>query len=129
MEGEDLIVCDSDVLIEFLDRENLEIKEKLGSVGFRNLCASAVSVGELLAGARDQKHSKKIQTFTSELIVVPITEAVTDVYLNLIKQYSLSHGLKVQDALIAATVLVFDLRFYTLNTKDFRFIKGIRLFQ
>jgi len=124
-----MIICDSDVLIEFLDRENPGIKEKLRSTGFENLCTSAVCVGELLAGAFDKRHSKKIQSFASEIIVIPITEEITNVFLRLIKEYSLSHGLEVQDALIAATALVYDFEIYTLNIKDFRFVKGLRLIQ
>jgi predicted nucleic acid-binding protein len=43
--------------------------------------------------------------------------------------YSLSHKLSLPDALIAATALVHDLKLYTLNVKDFRFIAGLELYQ
>jgi predicted nucleic acid-binding protein len=43
--------------------------------------------------------------------------------------YSLSHKLSLPDALIAATALVHDLKLYTLDVKDFRFIAGLELHQ
>lgn len=41
--------------------------------------------------------------------------------------YSLSHKLSLPDALIAATALSHDVKLYTLNIKDFRFISGLQL--
>ena len=49
------------------------------------------------------------------------------VHRELIKKYSLSHKLSIQDALIAATALDFGFKLFTLNKKDFRFIEGLDL--
>lgn len=46
-----------------------------------------------------------------------------------LEAYSLSHKLSLPDALIAATALVHNLELYTLNTKDFRSIFGLQLYQ
>jgi predicted nucleic acid-binding protein len=43
------------------------------------------------------------------------------------KKYSLSHNLKLADALIGATALTYDLPLYTYNTRDFKFIPKIVL--
>ena len=48
--------------------------------------------------------------------------------VNLIEIYSKSHGLKVADALIAATAISSDIELWTFNKKDFRFIENLRLF-
>jgi len=45
------------------------------------------------------------------------------------ESYALTHKLGLPDALIAATALVHDLELYTLNTRDFRFIAKIKLYQ
>jgi hypothetical protein len=45
------------------------------------------------------------------------------------ESYSLSHKVSIPDALIAATALVHDLELYTMNTKDFRFIAKLKLYQ
>ncbi|NOS87262.1 MAG: PIN domain-containing protein [Methylococcaceae bacterium] len=54
------------------------------------------------------------------------TEVFT-VARSVIRQYSLSHGLRLADALIAATVLVYGLELLTINQKDFRFIPELVL--
>jgi tRNA(fMet)-specific endonuclease VapC len=122
-----MIICDSDILIEFLDRNNQKVKQKLTKIGFQNICMSAVTAGELLVGAQDKEHSKKIQSFISEMVLIPLTAEITITYLDLVKQYSLSHRLKIPDALIAATAMVFDFELYTNNKKDFLYIKGLNL--
>lgn len=80
-----MIICDSDILIEFLDRNNQKVKQKLTKIGFQNICMSAVTAGELLVGAQDKEHSKKIQSFISEMVLIPLTAEITITYLDLVK--------------------------------------------
>lgn len=127
MEKTELVLCDTDVLIEFLDRGNDAIQKNLLAIGFQNIAVSAVSAGGMLVGARDKKHLATIIQFVDNLIVFPLTSEVSSIHLNLIKAYTLSHKLQIQDALIASTSLIFDIPLYTLNSKDFKFIKGLRL--
>lgn len=47
--------------------------------------------------------------------------------MELLKQYRGSHGLKIPDALIAATAIVHQAPLMTKNQKDFRFIKTLEL--
>jgi tRNA(fMet)-specific endonuclease VapC len=46
----------------------------------------------------------------------------------LMTDYSLSHKLSLPDGLIAATSLIENINLYTLNLKDFKYIKGIKLY-
>lgn len=46
----------------------------------------------------------------------------------LVEKYSLSHKLNLPDALIASTSIVNKLELYTMNTKDFKFIDSVKLF-
>lgn len=50
-----------------------------------------------------------------------------DEILAKLKKYAKSHHLHIADALIAATAKNHDIKLYTLNTKDFRFIDGLIL--
>ncbi len=127
MEETDLILCDTDILIEFLDRKNEVVKKKLEKLGVFNVCFSSVTASELIFGAADRKHHLRLSTFISSSIIIPIDKEISDLHFELVKKYSLSHRLKVQDALIAATALTFELPFYSNNKKDFRFIEGIKL--
>lgn len=45
----------------------------------------------------------------------------------LLTRYSLSHGLKIADACIAASALVSNASLATGNISDFRFIRGLQL--
>lgn len=49
--------------------------------------------------------------------------------LELIRNYSKSHGLMFGDAVIAATCLENSLTLITYNVKDFRFINGLKIKQ
>ena len=53
---------------------------------------------------------------------------ISRISVDLIKKYNLSHGLAIPDSLIAATALVASIELFTFNTKDYRFIKGLKLY-
>ena len=63
------------------------------------------------------------------VVIFKVDANISDVFMQIMADYSLSHNLKIADGLIAATALVYDIEFYTLNLKDFHFIKGIRIYQ
>ena len=127
MEEKKSVIADTDVLIEFLDRGNTTVKEKLLVIGIENICISEITASELLYGARDKKHWENLMKFIEQSLVLPVTREISNLHLNLVSSYSLTHKLKVQDALIAATAITLSLELYTLNVKDFKFIKDIRL--
>ncbi len=47
--------------------------------------------------------------------------------IELVRNYSKSHGLMLPDAVIAAGCLENDLTLITFNVKDFRFINGLKI--
>jgi hypothetical protein len=52
---------------------------------------------------------------------------IVDTAIDLLKQYRLSHGLLIADALIAASAIISDLPFVTKNQSDYRFIDNLQL--
>ena len=70
----------------------------------------------------------KIKKALNAIQIIHVTEAVSERVLELLGNYSLSHNLTVPDALIAATALTNELKLYTLNVKDFKYINGIELY-
>ncbi len=54
---------------------------------------------------------------------------VSDQFIELMENYSLSHKLSIPDALIASTALVYKIDLYTLNLKDFYFIENLNLYE
>ncbi len=121
-----VILCDTNILIEVY-KGNIDIIEKLTFIGQSNLAISDVTSGELLYGARDKRELKIIKEDISKLINLPITSEISNLAINLIQEYSLSHKLGLPDALIAATSLFYELDLYTLNVKDFSYIDKISL--
>ena len=69
------------------------------------------------------KISKKLNRFN----MVLINNQITIQSFDLIHKYRLSHGLSLPDSIIPSTALITDLELFTYNTKDFKFISGLKL--
>ncbi len=59
--------------------------------------------------------------------LLPVTEAITLRATELMESLTLSHGLQMSDALIAATALDHGLPVLTANVKHFRVADGLRV--
>jgi len=127
MEKKELVICDTNILIEVIDRNNKKIIESLVKIGKENLCISSVTYSELLIGAANKLHRSRLLAELEKFILIPIDLKIDQLHRDLINQYSLSHKLSIQDALIASTALHYDIELLTINVKDFKFIKGIKL--
>ncbi len=126
MEKEQLVLCDTNIIIEFY-KANVTILESLRQIRQECIVLSIVTSGELMYGALNKKELKKITQDLSNLKVLHIDKHTCEVFVELMTKYTLSHNLKLADGLIAATAIAHDLPLYTLNLKDFEYIKGIRL--
>jgi len=123
-----LVLCDTNILIEFY-KGNQEILKNLESIGQENIAVSIVTVGELLFGALNKKELKQINKDLSHLHTFNVSDSTGEVFIKLMSEYALSHNLGLPDGLIAATAISQDIPLYTLNVKDFRFIKELKLFK
>ncbi|MEQ9377395.1 MAG: type II toxin-antitoxin system VapC family toxin [Imperialibacter sp.] len=126
MEKEQLVLCDTNIIIEFY-KENATILEALKQIGQENIVLSIVTSGELMYGALNKKELNKINQDLSHLKVLDIDKPTCEMFMKLMNKYSLSHNLTLGDGLIAATAITHDLPLYTLNLKDFKYIEGVRL--
>ena len=127
MEETELVLCDSDVLIEFFDRKNKDVENRLVELGRENLCISSVTYSEIVFGATDKEHLLTLIKGLESFIIIDIDPRIDSIHRELVRRYSLSHKLGVQDALIASSAINFEIRLFTLNVKDFRFIEGLDL--
>ena len=123
-----MILCDTNILIEFY-KNNTAIIQELRQIGSQNLAISVITRAELYYGAINKNELKRIQNHLDLLQNIPIDRSISEQFIQLMANYSLSHKLTIPDALIAATALANDLELYTLNIKDFRFIENIRLYR
>ena len=119
-------LCDTCILIDYL-RGNQAVQQKLSFDINTGLFMSSVTDMELMVGARNKQEAHIIKKAFANISIIDITENISKKSRQLIEAYSLSHGLQIPDALIAATAIECHLPLYTANIRDFRFIPNIEL--
>ena len=123
----DLLVVDTDVPIDAGRGDTQAIgrlkAEALGAI----LAVSTVTYLELLVGCRNKREQQQTERFLRRFQVVRLGPTISDTAVNLVRQYRLSHGLLIPDALIAATALASGSPLLSKNQGDFRFISGLTL--
>ena len=123
-----MILCDTNILLEVYKENNIiiEILKKIGQV---NIAISDVTCGELLYGARNKTELKVIKNDINNLISLPINSDISKLAILLIEKFSLSHNLSLPDALISSTAIYHNVKLFTLNKKDFKFINNLQLLE
>ncbi len=122
-----MVVCDTNILIEVIDRNNNGVVSTLIDLGTTNLCISSISFSEMVLGATNKSHLSKLLKELNRFPILSLTSSIDLLHRKLLLQYSLSHGLTIPDALIAASTIDLGYKLFTLNRKDFKFIKGLYL--
>jgi predicted nucleic acid-binding protein len=125
MAKKSLVLCDTNIIIEFY-KENPLILAELRGVGQQNIAVSIITVGELLYGALNKEEYRQIDQDLAHLHLFHLDKAIGECFMEIMSKYSLSHNLSLPDGLIVATALIEDIPLYTLNKKDFRYIGGIQ---
>jgi len=92
-------------------------------------CISVLTYMELLQGARMKRQHEHILDFLSEYSfrILPLSENIGHRAAIYIEEYSLSHGLRAGDAIIAATATDNNLTLCTSNLRHYRPIKELKL--
>jgi predicted nucleic acid-binding protein len=122
-----MVIIDTNIIIELI-KNNPKIKQDIQRIGIDQLAISAITAGELYFGAFNQTEMKRINKHLQNYFLLPLTQEVTSIFLELMHQYSLSHKPFIGDMLIAATALHNKLELFTLNVKDFRFIPKLKIY-
>lgn len=120
------MLFDTDVLI-WISRGN----EKAGRMANADLyrAISIITFMELLQGARDKTESRVTKDFIRNLGLtnLPITENISLRAAVYVEEYGPSSGLRVADALIAATAAEYGLPLCTGDQAHFRRIRDLDL--
>ena len=80
---------------------------------------SAVSLLELHVGARSHREEREIEAICAPLVSLAVTSEIAKQAGNYLRHFSLSHGIDIPDAIIAATAEHHGLKLATLNVKHF----------
>ena len=122
------VLCDTNILIEFY-KTNSTVIRNLQGIGPVNIGVSVITKAELFYGARDKAELAKIERHAALCHCYGLNDAISALFIELMQRYSLSHKASIPDMLIAATAISNDLELYTLNTKDFKFIPELSLYE
>lgn len=122
------MIFDTDILIWYF-RGNQKAKALIESGDADARWVSALSLMELYQGCRNKLELIDVQAFVAENIsrILHPRTSVSEKAIHLISEYSLSNGLRVIDAMVAATALLHKARLATGNKKHFSFIPGLML--
>jgi predicted nucleic acid-binding protein len=84
---------------------------------------------ELLQGASDGRQHELTRAFLRDFgfMVLPLSEGIGHRAAVYIEEYSLSHGLRPGDALVAATATEHNLALCAANARNLRAIKDLDL--
>jgi predicted nucleic acid-binding protein len=118
------MLVDTDVLIWHL-RGYAQATRRLDQLD--RLTLSSVSYLEVLQGLRDKSELAAIKKMLQHraAVLLPVSEPITQRAIELMEALTLSHGLQMGDALIAATALEHGLPVLTANVKHFSVIEGL----
>ena len=116
------ILLDSDIIIWFL-RGKEDIVSIIHNLIIKNkLYVSPISIAEVYAGVRP-KEEKLINAFFSLIETINIDNSTGKLAGKYLNKYSKSHNVEIADSLIAATVINYSLKLWTLNKKHYPMIK------
>jgi predicted nucleic acid-binding protein len=122
-----MILVDTNIFIEYY-KNNSAICKILERINPQEIAVNDVVCAELYFGARNKQELNNIVSDMEKLTVLTIFPKISRLAVDLVKQYCLSHKLKLPDAQIAATALLYNAELFTLNRKDFAFIPNLKLY-
>ena len=120
-------LIDTDILID-VGRGNSDAIDCVQRMSQQSVLAiSVVTQMELIVGCRNKQELGDLNLFLRRFQIHTLTESISDKAIDLLRQFRLSHGLLIADALIAATAIEDGTPFITKNQRDFRFITDLSL--
>lgn len=117
-----MIFIDTCIVIEFL-----KDRTYLSQYDTGDLFINDIVVMELYQGAKNKTDLSFIKKELSVFKIVNMNNEIISLSKRLVEKYNLSHNMKIMDAIIASTVMIYNLELMTLNEKDFKFINQILL--
>jgi len=117
------VLVDTCIFIDIF-RGNKQLHQELLKI---EIFLSSIVYMELIQGSRDKVELEKINKFLKKFKIISISRKISKKSMELMKKYSLSHGLLIPDAIIAASAIIKKLPLWTFNQKDFKFIDNLAL--
>jgi len=117
------VLLDTDVLVDFL-------RGHVKAVAFINNCSgrivlSAIVVAELFAGVKGGSEQSALEAFVSLFRIVFVDVEIAKAGGLYKSKFGRSHGVRLADAILAATADAENAELKTLNTKHYPMLKGL----
>ena len=93
----------------------------------RSWSISAVTAMEFVVGARNPQEASQIDKFLEQTAIVPLAAEIGEFAYELLKQHCRTHGLRVFDAIIAATAVLTRATLATRNRRHFRMVRELKV--
>lgn len=116
-------LIDTNIFIRQL-REGFELQEY---INFASCYVSYITVGELWQGVKNLNHKNQVQKMAQLFTIDYGAEHISKHALELLQQYSMSKGLTLTDAIIAATAISYEHTLITENKKHFTHIPNLHI--
>ena len=116
-------LVDTTVVVEML-RGNIKARDFLQK---ERPEVSAVTAAELIQGSHNREDLVVVKKTLKLISQIQLNVAISELAIELLEKYRLSHGLMFLDALIAAMAIVKKKVLVTGNVKDFKFISGLKV--
>jgi hypothetical protein len=123
----DLVVIDTDILIDISHKADKAISYLESLETNYQLAISLITQMELFVGCRNKQELAVLDKFLKRFQIIKLNEPISNIAVDLLRQYRLSHGLLIPDALIASTALYSNMNLATKNQRDYRFIDNLKL--
>lgn len=118
------MLVDTDVLVWFFRGAE---SARLAVAGHADVGLSAVSYMELLQGVRDKNELLGLRRAIGDngWRVIPVCEGVSHRAVLYVERHALAHGMRLADALIAATAVEAGEALMTANVRHYRFLPDV----
>lgn len=122
-----MVIVDTDILID-AGRNIDEAVACLGQLEDRFAIAiSIITRMELIVGCGNKTELNSLELFLERFQIIHTGEQISETATQLLKNYRLSHGLLIPDALIAATSITTGIPLISKNQRDYKFIESLNL--
>lgn len=122
-----MILCDTNIFIHAFNG-NESTKTQLNIIGLEKIALSSITLMELYQGMGDKNELAQMKKKLRYFDIVHIDKNISQMAVDLIAKFKLSHGLQIPDAIIGATAIVYEIPLYTYNIKDFKFMPNIKIY-
>ncbi len=121
------VFIDTDILIDFSQDQSEAVQVMAELEKNYELSISVIGAMELYAGGRSKKELANIDTFLSDFKISFSTKNISEQALAWMREFRSSHGVEINDMLIAATAFSTDTAFISKNQKHYQFLPELNL--